>query len=66
MLVAYHRIDAAEVADEEANRPTDKIANRDPCDAIRDQDNDLLRALAAAGQASKILASSASSCARAA
>ncbi len=57
VLVAYHRIDAAEVADEEANRPTDKIANRNPCDAIRDEDNDLLRALAAASP-SKILVSS--------
>jgi hypothetical protein len=57
VLVAYHRIDAAEVPDEEANRPTDKIANRNPCDAIRDEDNDLLRALAAAAP-SKILVSS--------
>jgi tetratricopeptide (TPR) repeat protein len=57
VLVAYHRIDAAEVPDEEANAPTDKIANRNPCDAIRDEDNDLLRALAAAAP-SKILVSS--------
>ena len=57
VLVAYHRIDAAEVADEEANRPTDKIAKRNPRDAIRDEDNDLLRALAAAAP-SKILVSS--------
>jgi len=57
VLVAYHRIDAAEVADEEVNAPTDKIANRNPCDAIRDEDNDLLRALAAAAP-SKILISS--------
>jgi Domain of unknown function (DUF4062) len=57
VLVAYHRIDAAEIPDEEANRPTDKIANRNPCDAIRDEDNDLLRALAAAAP-SKILISS--------
>ena len=55
--MAYHRIDAAEIPDEEANRPTDKIANRNPCDAIRDEDNDLLRALAAAAP-SKILVSS--------
>ena len=46
VLVHYHRIDAAEMADEEANSPTDKIVKRDPCDAIRDEDNDLLRALA--------------------
>jgi hypothetical protein len=57
VLVAYHRIDAAEVPDEEANIPTDKIVNRNPCDAIRDEDNDLLRALAAAAP-SKLLVSS--------
>jgi hypothetical protein len=57
VLVAYHRVDAAEVPDEEANAPTDKIANRNPCDAIRDEDNDLLRALAAAVP-SKLLVSS--------
>ncbi|NQV26909.1 MAG: DUF4062 domain-containing protein [Rhodopirellula sp.] len=57
VLVAYHRIDAAEMPDEEANSPTDKIVNRNPCDAIRDEDNDLLRALAAATP-SKILVSS--------
>lgn len=57
VLVAYHRIDAAEVRDEEVNRPTDKILDRDPCDAIRDEDTELLRALAAA-KPSKILVSS--------
>ncbi|GEM_PF-2778119 len=57
VLVAYHRIDAAEMPDEDANSPTDKIVNRNPCDAIRDEDNDLLRALAAATP-SKILVSS--------
>ncbi|MFZ2276776.1 MAG: SIR2 family protein [Prosthecobacter sp.] len=57
VLVAYHRIDAAEVRDEEVNRPTDKILNRDPCDAIRDEDTDLLRTLAASTP-SKILISS--------
>ncbi|MEM9367225.1 MAG: DUF4062 domain-containing protein [Planctomycetota bacterium] len=57
ILVAYHRIDAAEVRDEEASIPTDKIVNRNPCDAIRDEDNDLLRALAAAAP-SKLLVSS--------
>ena len=57
VLVAYHRIDAAEVRDEEVNIPTDKILDRNPCDAIRDEDNDLLRALAAA-RPSKILVSS--------
>lgn len=57
VLVAYHRIDAAEVPDEEVNRPTDKILDRNPCDAIRDADTDLLRALAAAAP-SKILITS--------
>jgi hypothetical protein len=57
VLVAYHRFDASEVRDEEVNRPTDKILDRDPCDAIRDEDTDLLRALAAAAP-SKILISS--------
>ncbi|MFZ4768446.1 MAG: hypothetical protein ACOYMN_26155, partial [Roseimicrobium sp.] len=57
VLVAYHRIDAAEVPDEEANAPTDTILNRNPCDAIRDEDSDLLRALAACTP-SKILVSS--------
>ncbi len=57
VLVAYHRIDAAEVRDEEVNRPTDKILDRDPCDAIRPEDTELLRALAGA-KPSKILISS--------
>ena len=57
VLVAYHRIDAAEVPDEEANAPTDKILNRNPCDAIREEDSDLLRRLAGATP-SKILVSS--------
>jgi len=57
VLVAYHRIDAAEVRDEELIRPTDKILDRNACDAIRDEDTDLLRALAAAAP-SKILISS--------
>lgn len=57
VLVAYHRLDAAEVRDEELNLPTDKILDRDPCEAIRDEDTNLLRALAAATP-SKILISS--------
>jgi hypothetical protein len=57
VLVAYHRIDATEVRDEELNRPTDKILDRNACDAIRDEDTDLLRALASATP-SKILISS--------
>ena len=57
VLVAYHSIDAAEVRDEELDRPTDKMLDRNPCDAIRDEDSDLLRGLAAAAP-SKILISS--------
>jgi hypothetical protein len=57
VLVAYHRIDAAQVLDEDMNQPTDTILGRDPCDPIRDEDAELLRALAAAAP-SKILVSS--------
>ena len=57
VLGAYHRIDAAEIRDEDVDTATDQIASREPCDAIRDEDNDLLRALAAAAP-SKILVSS--------
>jgi tetratricopeptide (TPR) repeat protein len=57
VLVAYHRFDAAEVPDEEANQPTDQIANRDPCAAIRPEDDDLLRALAAAAPSKLIVTS---------
>jgi len=56
VLVAYHRFDAAQVADEEAGT-TDQIAQRDPCSAIRPEDDDLLRALAAAAP-SKLLITS--------
>ncbi len=48
VLVHYHRIDAAELPEEATNQPTDHIAQRDPCAAIRPEDDDLLRALAAA------------------
>jgi hypothetical protein len=57
VLVAYHRFDAAQVADEEASQLTDQIAQRDPCAAIRPEDDDLLRALAAASP-SKLLITS--------
>ena len=57
VLVAYHRSDAAQLRDEEADRPTDQIAHRDPCAAIRPEDDDLLRALAAAAP-SKLLITS--------
>jgi len=57
VLVAYHRIDAAEVPDEEINRPTDQIAHRDPCKAIRPEDDDLLRHFAAAVPSKLIITS---------
>lgn len=57
VLVAYHRFDAAQVPDEEANKPTDQIAQRDPCASIRPEDDELLRALAAAAP-SKLLITS--------
>jgi hypothetical protein len=47
VLVAYHRADAAQLADEQAGT-SDEIANRDPCGSIRPDDDDLLRALTAA------------------
>ena len=56
VLVAYHRFDAAQLADEKAGT-VDEIAHRDPCSAIRPEDDDLLRALAAAAP-SKILITS--------
>ena len=56
VLVAYHRHDAAQLADEQAGH-TDEIARRDPCSAIRPLDNDLLRQLAAVGP-SKVLITS--------
>lgn len=56
VLVAYHRFDAAQLPDEKAG-VTDEIANRDTCSSIRPEDDDLLRALAAAAP-SKILITS--------
>jgi hypothetical protein len=53
VLVSYHRIDAAQLRDEEAGI-ADKIAHRDPCAAINPEDDDLLRALAGASP-SKLL-----------
>ena len=56
VLVAYHRYDAAQLADERAGR-TDKIARRDPCATIRPDDDDLLYRLSGATP-SKILITS--------
>ncbi|MEJ2887962.1 hypothetical protein [Actinomycetospora aeridis] len=55
ILVAYHRDDAAALGDEQ--EATDRVAERDPCDAIRIGDEDLLRALTTATP-SKILVTS--------
>ncbi len=57
VLVAYNRPDAAELADEKVDTPTDQIAKRDPCAAIRTEDDDLLRSFAGATK-SKVLISS--------
>jgi hypothetical protein len=56
VLVAYHRYDAAQLADEQVGE-IDAIARRDPCSAIRPMDDDLLRQLTAASP-SKILITS--------
>ena len=57
VLVAYHRYDAAQMRDEEADTAVDQIGKRDPCAAIRPEDDGLLRRLAAVAP-SKILVSS--------
>lgn len=54
VLVAYHRFDAAQVADEEAGT-SDQIAQRDPCNAIRPEDDELLRMLAGAAPSKLLL-----------
>lgn len=54
VLVSYHRIDAAQMSDEEAGK-IDKIARRDPCDAIRPEDDDLLRSLTLAAPSKLLL-----------
>ncbi|KJK42818.1 hypothetical protein UK23_35460 [Lentzea aerocolonigenes] len=56
VLVAYHRLDAAQVPDEKAGG-SDEIATRDPCAAIRPEDDELLRRLAGASP-SRILVTS--------
>jgi predicted ATPase len=57
VLIAYHRFDAAQVADEEPNEAKDQIASRDPGAAIRPEDDDLLRALAAATPSKTLITS---------
>jgi hypothetical protein len=56
VLVAYHRIDAAQLRDEEAGK-TDEIAQRDVGAAIRPEDDELLRALAGAAPSKLLLTS---------
>ena len=56
VLVSYHRIDAAQVLDEEAGQ-SDQIGDRNPCAAIRPEDDDLLRLLGTA-KPSKLLLTS--------
>ncbi|MEU4426683.1 hypothetical protein AB0F81_39185 [Actinoplanes sp. NPDC024001] len=56
VLVAYHRLDASQLADEHAGK-SDEIATRDPRSAIRPADDELLRWLADAAP-SKILMTS--------
>lgn len=56
ILVAYHRIDAAQLRDEEAENPYDTIAHRDPCICIRPEDDELLRLLSSVS-GSKLLIS---------
>ncbi|MEY9453255.1 tetratricopeptide (TPR) repeat protein [Bradyrhizobium ottawaense] len=57
VLVAYHRHDAAQVLDADAAFAVDQMSGRDPCAAIRSDDDELLRRLVAAGP-SKIVVSS--------
>jgi hypothetical protein len=57
VLVAYHRLDAAQVSDEEASRLTDQIARRDPCASIRPDDDDLLHQLAAVAPSKTLITS---------
>lgn len=57
VLVAYHRYDAAQLSDEEAGVTADQIANRDPCAAIRPEDDELLRTLAGAAPSKLLLTS---------
>lgn len=57
VLVAYHRSDAPSIADEALERPSDQMADRDPCAAAHPDDDELLRQLSVASP-SKLLVSS--------
>jgi len=56
ILAAYHRIDAAQITDEDVGA-ADEIGKRDPSSAIRPEDDELLRMLATC-KPSKILITS--------
>lgn len=56
VLVSYHRIDAAQLQDDQAGL-IDKIADRDPCATINPEDEDLLRAFAASAPSKLLLTS---------
>ena len=45
VLVAYHRYNASQLRDDEISSATDQIGRRDPCAAIRSEDDDVLRRL---------------------
>lgn len=57
LLVAYHRYDAAQITDEEAGDAVDQIAQRDPCTAIRPEDDELLRSLSGAAPSKLVFTS---------
>ena len=57
ILVTYNRSDAAELSDEAAETPEDKVASRDPLAAIRLEDDELLKALSDAGPSKLLLTS---------
>jgi len=56
ILVGYQRSDAAQLRDEDVESIRDPMADRDPCIAIRPEDDELLRRLAAV-TSSKLLIS---------
>lgn len=56
ILVGYQRTDAAQLRDEDVDSIRDPLADRDPCLAIRPEDDELLRRLAGVSQ-SKLLIS---------
>lgn len=57
ILVAYHRIDAPQMRDEDVDTAEDQISNRDPRAAINPEDEELLRLLTDSAP-SKILVTS--------